>query len=112
LFAASGRCWCGGSAKLATQGHCFGADTFRTLKATYFQLALDMVRFHQFDAEINGLPFDIDVEEGAVKLFAQNIVRACDDFTFNPIETTFIPSCRASSQLCPIYPTGCAEPLK
>ena len=78
--------------KLATQGHCFGTDTFRTLKATYFRLALDMVRFHQSDAAINGLTYDIDAEEGAVELFAENIMRAGDDFTYNPMETPFIPS--------------------
>ena len=72
--------------------NCFGTDTFRTLKATYFRLALDMVRFHQSDAEINGLSYNIDAEEGAVELFAENIMRAGDDFTYNPMETPFIPS--------------------
>ena len=45
--------------KLATQGYCFGPDTFRTLKASYFRIALDMVRHYQTDAEVNGLSYDI-----------------------------------------------------
>ncbi|MEK9854818.1 MAG: glycosyl transferase [Rhodobiaceae bacterium] len=78
--------------KLATQGHCFGSDTFRTIKATYFRIALDMVSFYQSDAELNGLSFDINAEERAVELFAENIMRAGDDFTYTPMETPFIPS--------------------
>ena len=78
--------------KMATKGHCFGSDTFRTIKATYFRLALDMVRFYQTDAEINGLSFDIDAEERAVELFAENIMRAGDDYIYTPMETPFIPS--------------------
>ena len=78
--------------KLATQGHCLGTDTFRTIKATYYRLALDMVGFYQTDAEINGLSYDIDAEERAVELFAENIMRAGDDFTYAPMETPFIPA--------------------
>ena len=78
--------------KLATQGHCLGTDTFRTIKATYYRLALDMVGFYQTDAEINGLSYDIDAEERAVELFAENIMRAGDDFTYSPMETPFIPA--------------------
>ena len=78
--------------KLATQGHCLGTDTFRTIKATYYRLALDMVGFYQSDAEINGLSYDIDAEERAVELFAENIMRAGDDFTYSPMETPFIPA--------------------
>lgn len=78
--------------KLATKGYCFGPDKFRTLKATYYRMALDMVQFYQVDAEINGLSYDIDAEERAVELFAENIMRAGDDFTYAPMETPFIPS--------------------
>ena len=78
--------------KLATQGHCLGTDTFRTIKATYYRLALDMVGFYQTDAEINGLAYDIDAEERAAELFAENIMRAGDDFTYAPMETPFIPA--------------------
>jgi glucosyl-3-phosphoglycerate synthase len=78
--------------KLATQGHCFGSDTFRTIKATYFRIALDMVSFYQSDAELNGLSYDINAEERAVEMFAENIMRAGDDFTYTPMETPFIAS--------------------
>ena len=78
--------------KLATRGYCFGPDVFRTLKATYFRLALDMVQYYQADAEINGLSFDIDLEERAVELFAENIMHAGEVFTDTPMETPFIPS--------------------
>lgn len=78
--------------KLATQGHCFAPETFRSIKATYFRIALDMVHFCQNNAEINGLDFDIDAEERAVELFAENIMRAGDAFTYAPMETPFIPS--------------------
>lgn len=78
--------------KLATKGHCFGQDTFRTIKATYYRMALDMVGFYQSDAELNGLAYDIDSEERAIELFAENIMRAGDDFTYAPMETPFIPA--------------------
>ena len=78
--------------KLATQGHCFGAETLRTIKASYYRIALDMVGFYQKDAELNGLSFDIDQEERAVELFAENIMRAGEMFSYAPMETPFIPS--------------------
>ena len=78
--------------KLATQGHCFGAETLRTIKASYYRIALDMVGFYQKDAELNGLSYDIDQEERAVELFAENIMRAGEVFSYAPMETPFIPS--------------------
>jgi glucosyl-3-phosphoglycerate synthase len=78
--------------KLATKGYVFGPETFRTIKATYFRMALDMVHFYQTDAELNGLAYDIDTEERVVELFAENIMRAGDDFSYSPMETPFIPS--------------------
>lgn len=78
--------------KLATKGHCFGQDTFRTIKATYYRTALDMAAFYQSDAELNGLAYDIDAEERAIEMFAENIMRAGDDFTYAPMETPFIPA--------------------
>ena len=95
--------------KLATQGHCFNQSTFRTIKATYFRIALDMINFYQSDAELNGLAYDINVEEKAVELFAENIMRAGDDFTYSPMETPFIPSGGGSSLPSPDLPPRCAE---
>ena len=78
--------------KLATQVHCFGAETLRTIKASYYRIALDMAGFYQKDAELNGLEYDIDKEERAIELFAENIMRAGDAFSYAPMETPFIPS--------------------
>ena len=78
--------------KLATKGHCFGQDTFRTIKATYYRQALDIASFYQSDAELNGLAYDIDSEERAIEMFAENIMRAGDDFTYAPMETPSIPA--------------------
>lgn len=78
--------------KLATQGVVFNTETFRTLKATYFRIALDFVETYRNDALINGLEFDIHNEELAVEMFARNVMRAGEDFLSKPMETPFIPS--------------------
>ena len=49
----------------------FGPDKIRTIKATYYRLALDMVGFYQADAELNGLSYDMHSEEKRVELFAE-----------------------------------------
>ncbi len=78
--------------KLATQGETFNSGTFRTIKATYFRAALDLVETYRNDALMNGLDLDIHMEEKAVELFAQNIMHAGSTFLDNPMETPFIPS--------------------
>ena len=78
--------------KLATQGEVFSQETFRTLKATYFRIALDFVETYNNDAIMNGLHFDIHEEEEAVELFASNIIHAGKIFLDKPMETPFIPS--------------------
>jgi len=78
--------------KLATQGVVFNQEMFRTLKATYFRIALDFVETYRNDALINGLDFDIHSEELAVEMFARNVMRAGEDFLSKPMETPFIPS--------------------
>ncbi len=78
--------------KLATQGEVFSQETFRTLKATYFRIALDFVETYRNDAMMNGLNFDIHQEEEAVEMFALNIMEAGRAFLDNPMETPFIPS--------------------
>ena len=50
------------------------------------------MRFYQNDSEINGLEYDIDLEERAVELFAENIMYAGKIFSQRPMETPFIPS--------------------
>ena len=78
--------------KLATQGHTFSNETFRSIKATYFRIALDFIETYHNDAIMNGLDLDIHNEEKAVEMFAQNIMKAGQHFLENPMETPFIPS--------------------
>jgi glucosyl-3-phosphoglycerate synthase len=78
--------------KLATNGEIFSNEKFRTIKATYYRIALDFIETYQSDAVINGLSFDRHKEEKAVELFAQNVMRAGAYFLDNPMDTPFIPS--------------------
>ncbi|MDG1750304.1 MAG: glycosyl transferase [Thalassotalea sp.] len=78
--------------KLATQGETFTPEKFRTLKATYYRIALDYVETYRNDAMMNGLKLDIHSEEKAVEMFAQNILTAGNTFLDQPMETPFIPS--------------------
>ncbi|WP_158769928.1 glycosyl transferase [Paraglaciecola sp. L1A13] len=78
--------------KLATQGETFNTETFRSIKATYYRIALDFVETYHNDAIMNGLSLDIHSEEKAVELFAENIMKAGESFLDNPMETPFIPS--------------------
>lgn len=78
--------------KLATQGETFSAEKFRTLKATYYRIALDYVETYRNDAIMNGLNLDLHTEEKAVEMFAQNILKAGHDFLEQPMDTPFMPS--------------------
>jgi glucosyl-3-phosphoglycerate synthase len=78
--------------KLATNGKTFNTETFRSIKATYFRIALDFIETYHNDAVMNGLTLDIHAEEKAVELFAQNIMTAGEAFLDTPMETPFIPS--------------------
>ncbi|HBD10980.1 MAG TPA: glycosyl transferase [Porticoccaceae bacterium] len=78
--------------KLATIGYVFNQETFRTIKASYFRIALDFVETYRNDAVINGLNLDIHQEESAVELFAENIIKAGSHFLERPMETPFIPT--------------------
>lgn len=78
--------------KLATRGVIFSAETFRTIKATYYRIALDFIETYYNDALLNGLKVDRHDEEVAVELFAQNILNAGRAFLDAPMETPFIPS--------------------
>ena len=78
--------------KLATQGNSFSTETFRSLKATYYRSALDLIDIYRSDAEMNGLKFDSHMEERAVELFALNIMKAGEHFFKNPMVTPFIPT--------------------
>ncbi|NIZ09281.1 glycosyl transferase [Pseudooceanicola sp. HF7] len=78
--------------KLAADGTVFNEEVFRTLKATYYRSALDVLDSYYNDAKANGLYLDRHSEENAVELFADNIIAAGQMFLDNPSETPFIPT--------------------
>jgi len=95
--------------KLATQGNSFSRETFRSLKATYYRSALDMIDIYRSDATMNGLKFDSHTEEEAVELFAINIMKAGDDFYVNPMDTPFIPTWSRVKSAIPDFLTKLKE---
>lgn len=78
--------------KLAADGTVFTYNVFRTLKATYYRCALDLLEAYYNDAKMNGLTIDRHTEERSIELFAENIMRAGQVFLDNPHETPFIPT--------------------
>ncbi|QFU76730.1 glycosyl transferase [Halioglobus maricola] len=78
--------------KLATRGVTFNTELFRSIKATYYRIALDFVETYHNDAVMNGLTLDIHNEEKAVEMFAENIMKAGEAFLARPMERPFIPS--------------------
>ncbi|MAM60766.1 glycosyl transferase [Maritimibacter sp. UBA3975] len=78
--------------KLAADGTVFTPNVFRTLKATYYRQALDLLDGYYNDAKMNGLLIDRHGEEKSIELFAENIIRAGNIFLDNPHETPFIPT--------------------
>ncbi len=78
--------------KLASDGTVFTPNLFRTLKATYYRQALDLLECYYNDAKMNGLSLDRHKEEKSVELFAENIIRAGQIFLENPNESPFIPT--------------------
>ena len=78
--------------KLAIDGVVLSGEFFRTLKATYFRIALDLIETYYNDAMMNGLHTDRHVEERSCELFAANIVEAGAVYMDNPMETPFIPN--------------------
>ncbi len=77
--------------KLATNGVVFNKGVFRTLKATYYRIALDLIESYRSDAVMNGLDFDVHTEEQIVELFTENIMKAGHTFLNNPMEQPFVP---------------------
>ncbi|WP_171101989.1 glycosyl transferase [Ruegeria sp. HKCCD7255] len=78
--------------KLAADGTVFTPNVFRTLKATYYRCALDLLEAYYNDAKMNGLSVDRHKEEQSIEMFAENIMRAGQIFLDNPHETPFIPT--------------------
>ncbi len=78
--------------KLAADGTVFSTETFRSIKATYYRSALDLIDYYYDDALMNGLHVDRHQEEAAVELFARNIFEAGQVFLEQPNAQPFIPS--------------------
>lgn len=78
--------------KLAADGTVWSPDVFRSLKATYYRSALDLLEHYASDARMNGLDFDRHAEETSIKLFADNIIDAGQVFLETPQEVPFIPN--------------------
>lgn len=78
--------------KMATQGEVFSPERIRTIKATYYRIALDMVERYYCDARMNGLEFDRHKEGQAVEIFAENIMSAGHAFLEKAMDTPFMPS--------------------
>lgn len=78
--------------KMATQGEVFSTECIRTIKATYYRIALDLIESYHNDAAINGLRYDRHSEGVAVELFAENIMRAGRDFLEKSMDPPFMPS--------------------
>ncbi len=80
--------------KMATQGEVFTQERIRTIKATYYRIALDLVDSYHSDAAINGLSYDMHTEGSAIEVFAENIMQAGNEF-LDPeqsMATPFMPS--------------------
>lgn len=91
--------------KLATRGTVFDHATFRSIKATYYRIALDFVETYYNDALMNGLSLDIHSEEKAVEMFAENIMKAGDAFLEHPMERPFIPTWNRVTSAIPDFLT-------
>ena len=98
--------------KLATQGVTFSAEGFRTLKATYYRLALDLIESYDHDAVMNGLSLDRHGEERGVELFAANLLEAGNTFLDNPGKRPFIPSWNRVKAAIPGLPARLAEAVE
>ncbi len=78
--------------KMATKGEVFTPGKIRTIKATYYRIALDLVESYGADAAINGLQYDRHKEGSSVELFAENIMNAGHEFLEKSMETPFMPA--------------------
>lgn len=80
--------------KMATQGEVFSYERIRTIKASYYRIALDLVESYHNDAVMNGLSFDRHTEGSAVEVFAENIMQAGKEY-LDPeksMDVPFMPS--------------------
>ena len=89
--------------KLAIQGHSFSKETMRSIKASYYRFALDAIDKYKADAAYNSLQIDLNSEEKAVELFAENVMRAGETFAYEPMAVPFMPTWSRVSSACPDF---------
>lgn len=79
-------------AKLSTDGITLTPEFFRTLKATYYRIALEFVELYKADAAMNGLSYDFHKEEEVIDLFVKNVYESGIDYLNNPDTVPLMPS--------------------
>lgn len=79
-------------AKLATDGVMLTPEFFRTLKATYYRIALEFVDLYKADAAMNGLSYDFHKEEEVIDLFVKNVYQSGMDYISNTDTVPLMPS--------------------
>ncbi len=79
-------------AKLASDGVTLSNEFFRTLKATYWRIALEFVELYKADAAMNGLSYDFHKEEEVIDLFVKNVYQSGIDYLNNPDVVPLMPS--------------------
>ena len=89
--------------KLAIQGYSFSNETLRSIKASYYRFALDAIDKYKADAAYNALEIDLNSEEKAVELFAENVMRAGENFAYQPMAIPFMPTWSRVSSACPDF---------
>jgi glucosyl-3-phosphoglycerate synthase len=89
--------------KLATNKAVFSKGRFRSIKATYNRIALDMLEQYYSDAVINGMSLDRHKEEEIIDLFSKNVYIAGELFLDNPMLTPSIPSWKRVVSAIPDY---------
>ncbi|WP_319228220.1 hypothetical protein [Draconibacterium orientale] len=78
--------------KLASDGVTLSPEFFRTLKATYYRIALEFVELYKADAAMNGLSYDFHKEEEVIDLFVKNVYQSGIQFLENPDNVPNMPS--------------------
>ena len=78
--------------RLATEGISLNKERFRTIKAAYLRIALDMLIQYRYDAQINGLKIDLHAEEEIIEVFTRSVITAGKQFLGNATEMPFIPN--------------------
>jgi len=76
---------------LASIGHVFPDQFFKTLRATYLRQAQEFIDKYSHDAEINGLFFDRHLEAQAVDAFCNAIQLAAETIVKDPLGPPLIP---------------------